>query len=192
MHRADLGKRMNEFKNHMLSRDSPEESTVEEANQQAKEREPAFVWRESVKLFRKNHLSSPDRDSNLDIPVLDSLGANSQLTDKDCDSPPVMLSYLETRSHTPTSSRSSPQYLHGPGAWVKRGPGSILTWVLSAKPLSTQSDLSLEVLDVSSVCSMRPAILCCITQQFDQYFINQLPYIEQNMMNKIIPDKEIY
>nr|CAD7432366.1 unnamed protein product [Timema monikensis] len=67
---------------HMLSRDSPEESTVEEANQQAK----------------------------------------------------------ETRSHTPTSSRSSLQYLHGPGAWVKRGPGSILTWVLSAKP-PTQSDL---------------------------------------------------
>nr|CAD7201421.1 unnamed protein product [Timema douglasi] len=68
---------------HMLSRDSPEESTVEEANQQAK----------------------------------------------------------ETRSHTPTSSRSSLQYLHGPGALVKRGPGSILTWVLSAKP-PTQSDLS--------------------------------------------------
>nr|CAD7602116.1 unnamed protein product [Timema genevievae] len=179
---ADLGKRMNEFKNHMLSRDSPEESTVEEANQQAKG-------------------VSPNRDSNLDIPVLDSLGANSQLTDKDCDSPPVMLSYLETRSHTPTSSRSSPQYLHGPGAWVKRGPGSILTWVLSAKPPSTQSDLRNTQLEFESNektqarrfllykrCSMRPAILCCITQQFDQYFINQLPYIKQNMMNKMFVD----
>nr|CAD7197022.1 unnamed protein product [Timema douglasi] len=34
--------------------------------------EPAFAWRKSGKPFRKNHLSSPDRDSNLDLPVLSS------------------------------------------------------------------------------------------------------------------------
>nr|CAD7409421.1 unnamed protein product [Timema cristinae] len=34
--------------------------------------EPAFAWRESGKPFRKNHPSSPDRDSNLDLPVLSS------------------------------------------------------------------------------------------------------------------------
>nr|CAD7586881.1 unnamed protein product [Timema genevievae] len=30
--------------------------------------EPAFAWKESGKPFRKNHPSSPDRDSNLDLP----------------------------------------------------------------------------------------------------------------------------
>ncbi|CAG2056972.1 unnamed protein product, partial [Timema podura] len=35
--------------------------------------EPAFAWRESGKPFRKNHPSSPDRDSNLDFPVLGGL-----------------------------------------------------------------------------------------------------------------------
>nr|CAD7449207.1 unnamed protein product [Timema bartmani] len=35
--------------------------------------EPAFAWRESGKPFRKNHPSSPDRDSNLNFPVLGSL-----------------------------------------------------------------------------------------------------------------------
>nr|CAD7439997.1 unnamed protein product [Timema bartmani] len=34
--------------------------------------EPAFAWRESGKPFRKHHPSSPDRDSNLDLPVLGS------------------------------------------------------------------------------------------------------------------------
>nr|CAD7199704.1 unnamed protein product [Timema douglasi] len=34
--------------------------------------EPAFAWKESGKPFRKNHPSSPDRDSNLDLPVLSS------------------------------------------------------------------------------------------------------------------------
>nr|CAD7452692.1 unnamed protein product [Timema tahoe] len=35
--------------------------------------EPAFAWRKSGKPFRKNHPSSPNRDSNLDLPVLGSL-----------------------------------------------------------------------------------------------------------------------
>ncbi|CAG2055665.1 unnamed protein product, partial [Timema podura] len=35
--------------------------------------EPAFAWRKSGKPFRKNHPSSPDRDSNLDLPVLEGL-----------------------------------------------------------------------------------------------------------------------
>nr|CAD7430171.1 unnamed protein product [Timema monikensis] len=34
--------------------------------------EPAFAWRESGKPFRKTTPSSPDRDSNLDLPVLSS------------------------------------------------------------------------------------------------------------------------
>nr|CAD7588569.1 unnamed protein product [Timema genevievae] len=38
-----------------------------------RESEPAFAWRESGKLFKKNHPSSPERDSNLDLPVLGSL-----------------------------------------------------------------------------------------------------------------------
>nr|CAD7400743.1 unnamed protein product [Timema poppensis] len=33
---------------------------------------PAFAWRESGKPFRKTNLSSPDRESNLDLPVLSS------------------------------------------------------------------------------------------------------------------------
>nr|CAD7570945.1 unnamed protein product [Timema californicum] len=32
--------------------------------------ETAFAWSESGKPFRKKHPSSPDRDLNLDIPVL--------------------------------------------------------------------------------------------------------------------------
>nr|CAD7442308.1 unnamed protein product [Timema bartmani] len=35
--------------------------------------EPAFAWRESGEPFRKNHPSSPDRDFNLDLPVLGGL-----------------------------------------------------------------------------------------------------------------------
>nr|CAD7577721.1 unnamed protein product [Timema californicum] len=35
--------------------------------------EPAYSWRESGKPFRKNHLQSSERESNLDIPVLCSL-----------------------------------------------------------------------------------------------------------------------
>nr|CAD7413408.1 unnamed protein product [Timema poppensis] len=34
--------------------------------------EPAFAWREDGKPFRNHHPSSPDRDSNLNIPVLSS------------------------------------------------------------------------------------------------------------------------
>ncbi|CAG2058612.1 unnamed protein product [Timema podura] len=35
--------------------------------------EPPFVWRESGKPFRKNHApSSPDQDSNLNLPILGS------------------------------------------------------------------------------------------------------------------------
>nr|CAD7431628.1 unnamed protein product [Timema monikensis] len=39
---------------------------------QAYRSEPAFAWRESGKPFRKTTPSSPDRDSNLDLPVLSS------------------------------------------------------------------------------------------------------------------------
>nr|CAD7463325.1 unnamed protein product [Timema tahoe] len=35
--------------------------------------EPAFAWRDSGKPFREKNLSSPKRDSNLDLPVLSSL-----------------------------------------------------------------------------------------------------------------------
>nr|CAD7437463.1 unnamed protein product [Timema bartmani] len=34
---------------------------------------PAFAWRKSGKPFRENHHSSPERESNLDLPVLGSL-----------------------------------------------------------------------------------------------------------------------
>nr|CAD7433666.1 unnamed protein product [Timema monikensis] len=34
--------------------------------------EPTFAWRERGKPFRKNHHSSPDRDSSFDLPVLSS------------------------------------------------------------------------------------------------------------------------
>nr|CAD7579419.1 unnamed protein product [Timema californicum] len=34
--------------------------------------EPAFAWRESGKPFRKNRPNSPDRNSNLDLPILSS------------------------------------------------------------------------------------------------------------------------
>nr|CAD7413636.1 unnamed protein product [Timema poppensis] len=42
--------------------------------------EPASAWKESGKLFRENYLSSPDRDSNLDLPVLGSLAQHETST----------------------------------------------------------------------------------------------------------------
>nr|CAD7453818.1 unnamed protein product [Timema tahoe] len=53
--------------------------------------ELAFAWRESGKQFGKNHPSSPDRDLNLDLPVLGGLAQHdwhvSQLRHRDISKP---------------------------------------------------------------------------------------------------------
>nr|CAD7440077.1 unnamed protein product [Timema bartmani] len=44
----------------------------------------AFVWRESEKPFREYHPSSPERDSNLDLPVLSNYGVYTEYEDEAC------------------------------------------------------------------------------------------------------------
>ncbi|CAG2062957.1 unnamed protein product [Timema podura] len=60
--------------------------------------EPIFVWRESGEPFRENHPISPDRDSNLDLPILDSPAKHetstlaNYATEAVCDLLPLLVS----------------------------------------------------------------------------------------------------